>query len=129
MRHLLLAASATLCLLLPSVAGAQARSIQDCEKIKADLAYNQCLADFGPRMGERAPRGAASAVEPDEDEEPKATRGSGRSGSRAAARSRSGRYAARSGGRLRATFDLRSNRFELAESRSEERRSSRRRRR
>lgn len=25
-----------------------ARSIQDCERIKVDLVYNQCLAKFGP---------------------------------------------------------------------------------
>lgn len=38
-------------------AGAQpAGSISDCERIKNDLAYNQCLASFGPRVGQRAPR-------------------------------------------------------------------------
>ena len=31
-----------------SAAAAQPRSIGDCEKVKGDLAYNQCLASFGP---------------------------------------------------------------------------------
>ena len=37
------------------VAHAQAapRSINDCERIKGDLAYNQCLAMFGPRANTR----------------------------------------------------------------------------
>src|SRR3954451_10229025 len=45
-------------LILPFAAAAQPapKSIADCEKIKNDLAYNQCLASFGPKMGERAPR-------------------------------------------------------------------------
>src|SRR3954470_15876764 len=44
--------------LLPFAAAAQPapKSIADCERIKNDMAYNQCLASFGPKMGERAPR-------------------------------------------------------------------------
>jgi len=62
MRFILIAA----CLVLPAAAQAQgARSIDDCEKIAAPLAYNQCLASFGPKVGERAPRVAA---EPSDDE-------------------------------------------------------------
>src|SRR3954465_12722235 len=54
-KHLL---AALVLLALPATAVAQSRpgSIGDCEKIKNDLAYNQCLASFGPKMGERAPR-------------------------------------------------------------------------
>jgi hypothetical protein len=33
---------------VPASAGAKARSIDDCEKIEAADAYNNCLASFGP---------------------------------------------------------------------------------
>ena len=51
----------TLLLLLYPLAGqaqsaGAAGSASDCEKIKNDLAYNQCLASFGPKRGERAAR-------------------------------------------------------------------------
>jgi hypothetical protein len=71
------------------------KSIADCEKIKGDLAYNQCLAGFGPKMGERPSRGAAAAPA-DGDDEPVATRGR---------RGRSAGYARR-GGRQRAVFEI-----------------------
>jgi hypothetical protein len=32
---------------------AQPASIEDCESIANSLAYNQCLASFGPKQGER----------------------------------------------------------------------------
>lgn len=52
-KHLL----AALFLLVPLSAAAQSPSaIGDCEKIKNDMAYNQCLASFGPKVGQRAPR-------------------------------------------------------------------------
>lgn len=51
MKHVL----AALCVLAPLSAAAQS-SIGDCEKIKNDMAYNQCLASFGPKVGQRAPR-------------------------------------------------------------------------
>ena len=83
-------------LLFPCAAMAQPapKSIADCEKIKGDLAYNQCLASFGPKMGERAPRGATAAPA-DSDDEP-------------VARGRRGRSAgyARRGGRQRAVFEI-----------------------
>jgi hypothetical protein len=80
-------------LVFPFAAAAQpARSIADCEKIKGDLAYNQCLASFGPKIGER--RGGRVAA-PAEDGEPVVTRGR---------RGRSG-YARR-GGRQRAVFEV-----------------------
>jgi hypothetical protein len=37
--------------LAASGVGAAPRSISDCEKIEAPLAYNACLADFGPARG------------------------------------------------------------------------------
>lgn len=83
-------------LLAPTLALAQeqARSISDCEKIKADLAYNNCLASFGPKMGERRSRAAAPA---DADEEPAVQQSSRRSSS-----SRRGRR-----GRVSASFSVR----------------------
>ena len=79
-------------LLAPTLALAQeqARSISDCEKIKADLAYNNCLASFGPKMGERRSRAAAAPA--DADEEP-AMRQSSRRGS-STRRGRRGRVSA-----------------------------------
>lgn len=40
---------------LPFGAAAEAtlQSIQDCERVKNDLAYNQCLASFGPQARSR----------------------------------------------------------------------------
>lgn len=86
-----------LLLLCPLAVAAQSpeapRAVSDCERIKNDLAYNQCLASFGPKRGERAARAA-------EDEGP-AVRRPGRGG-RSARRSR--------GGRQTATFDVVSGR-------------------
>jgi hypothetical protein len=92
MKDLVLAAL----LAFPFAAAAQPapKSIADCEKIKGDLAYNQCLASFGPKMGERRSRGAAAA--PADDDEPVV-----------ATRSRRGRSGyARRGGRQRAVFEV-----------------------
>ena len=53
MKHLL----AAVFLLAPLSAAAQSpNSIGDCEKVKNDMAYNHCLASFGPKVGQRAPR-------------------------------------------------------------------------
>jgi hypothetical protein len=43
----------------PFAALAQPSSLADCERIKNDLAYNQCLASFGPKHGERPAREGA----------------------------------------------------------------------
>src|SRR4051812_50161496 len=61
-------------LILPFAAAAQPapKSIADCERIKADLAYNQCLASFGPKMGERR---SGRVAAPADDDAPVATRG------------------------------------------------------
>jgi len=81
------------CLLVlgPLSAAAQApqapRAVSDCESIKNDMAYNQCLASFGPKRGERANSGSA------EEDEGTALRRPGRR-ARAVRRSRGGRQAA-----------------------------------
>jgi hypothetical protein len=46
-------------LLWPLAAAAQPSSLAECERIKNDLAYNQCLASFGPKRGERPAREGA----------------------------------------------------------------------
>jgi hypothetical protein len=88
-----------LLLLCPLAAAAQspdaAKSVSDCERIKNDMAYNQCLASFGPKRGERTSRAVA-----DEDEGPAVGRSG--SGGRSVRRSRGGRQAA--------TFDVVSGR-------------------
>ena len=57
-------------LLAPLGAAAQApnaaRSAADCERLRDDLAYNQCLASFGPRRGERSAAGMSGADDSDE---------------------------------------------------------------
>ena len=55
-KHLLAAALFLLAAPLTAAAQPKPGSIADCEKIKNDMAYNQCLASFGPKMGARAPR-------------------------------------------------------------------------
>jgi len=86
-----------LLLLCPLAAAAQTppKSVSDCEQIKSDLAYNQCLASFGPKRGER---GAGTASD---DEDGPVVRRSGRD-------RRSGR-SIRSG-RQTAAFDVVSGR-------------------
>ena len=66
MKHLI----AILFLAVPVPAVAQSslvepKSVEDCERIKADLAYNACLASFGPKRGERPAQTAA--VDPEEE--------------------------------------------------------------
>jgi hypothetical protein len=62
----LLAILAVLCLPGAALAQGKPRSIEDCEKIEEPLAYNACLASFGPRRGERSfvPSGEAAARAP-----------------------------------------------------------------
>jgi hypothetical protein len=68
-----------------SAAAAQPASLSDCEGIRNDLAYNRCLASFGPKRGERTARDSA-----DEADAP-AARATGR---RAPVLRRDGRQAA-----------------------------------
>lgn len=56
--------TAVLFALLPFAALAQTpASVSDCERIQNALAYNECLASFGPKVGERRPRIAAGGGE------------------------------------------------------------------
>jgi hypothetical protein len=54
---------ALLLLAWPLAAAAQPRSISDCEKVTGDLAYNQCLASFGPTARSGAARSSAGEVD------------------------------------------------------------------
>jgi hypothetical protein len=66
MRYLI----SSLLVLYPLAAAAQApgsaKSVADCESITNDLAYNQCLASFGPKHGERG----TGAIDGDGDSAP-----------------------------------------------------------
>jgi hypothetical protein len=87
----------------PFTASAQAptpRSIQDCEGIKVDMAYNQCLAAFGPAAHTRP--GKLEAGQDPEVATPVNTRRYGRLAKR------KGRGFSRS--RKRASFTMRSSR-------------------
>lgn len=55
----LLMAAGVLALASPAAAA----TIDDCEKISAPDAYNQCLGSFGPHRGQR-PKGAPTSREP-----------------------------------------------------------------
>ncbi len=99
------------CLLLvcPLAAAAQPTapaSLSECERIKNDLAYNQCLASFGPKRGERPAREAAD----EESDGPVA----GTPGRRAPV--------VRRGGRQAAAFDVVSGRSDGASPASASRR-------
>jgi hypothetical protein len=82
-----------LMLLCPLAAAAQSpeapRSASDCERIKGDLAYNQCLASFGPKRGER---GVGGATVGEDDDGPAVTRS--QPAPRPTTRTRGGRQAA-----------------------------------
>lgn len=117
-----------LCLLMsPLAAAAQGaapapKSIQDCERIKVDLAYNQCLASFGPAAHTRP-----GVVAPGQDPEV-ATPANPRRFGRLA--KRKGRVAAR--GRQKAAFAVKGGRkkasFAVKGGRKQGRRSGRKRR-
>lgn len=47
-RSILLTAGCLLALAVPAAAQGAPRSMAECERLKNDLAYNQCLAMFGP---------------------------------------------------------------------------------
>jgi hypothetical protein len=80
MRYLI----SSLLVLCPLAAFAQspgaAKSVEDCENIKNDLVYNQCLASFGPKHGERR----AGASHDDGDGPSRRTGRSARGGRQAA---------------------------------------------
>jgi hypothetical protein len=86
-----LAVPALLLVLLWSGPGLAApRSIADCESIKSDLAYNQCLASFGPAAGGRPARAQSDSATATEADEAQAER-KARRASRSFQRSRAGR--------------------------------------
>jgi hypothetical protein len=56
-------------LLAGASAQAAPKNIDDCEKIKEPMAYNECLASFGPAVGHV---GAARSYAPAGEDEPRA---------------------------------------------------------
>ncbi len=58
-------------LLAGASAQAAPRNIDDCEKIKEPMAYNECLASFGPAVGHV---GAGQSYCPASEGEPRAER-------------------------------------------------------
>jgi hypothetical protein len=84
MKHLL----TCLLLLCPVAVAAQSSSppasVTDCERLKNDLAYNQCLASFGPKRGERPAREAEEADAPAVQGSGPRVRRAGRGGRQAA---------------------------------------------
>ncbi len=63
--RVLVVAMAGLFLSLAASAPAQARTLEDCEKIKDWHAYNTCLASFGPRRGQRSVNNQPLAAGPE----------------------------------------------------------------
>jgi hypothetical protein len=115
-----------------SAAAAQPRSIGDCEKVKGDLAYNQCLASFGPpaRAGAaRSQGGETDAGDQAAEPEPQSS-GSSRRESALEARQAGTAPIRRRGGRQSMSFDVVGSRSEAASGRTRlviEPRSNRRR--
>lgn len=79
-----MSAAAIIMMAVPLTAGAQPRaprSIDDCEKIEEAMAYNACLASFGPSPGEKPARGSVEqAEEAASAGRPATRRGVGRTG-------------------------------------------------
>lgn len=94
-----------LLLVWPLAAAAQPRSIADCEKVKGDLAYNQCLASFGPSVRSGATRSSAGEIGPTEEAQAQEAQSERRSYGRQAVR--------RPGGRKSMSFDVVSSRSEI----------------
>lgn len=62
-------------LLAGASAQAAPKNIDDCEKIKEPMPYNECLASFGPAVGHM---GAGQSYGPAGEGEPRAERTNGR---------------------------------------------------
>lgn len=92
--------SAAFAILVLSAAAATAapRSIDDCEAIREAMAYNACLASFGPKPGERMRYSAGAKGDESVDMK--------RSGSARAERPSRGRVKARANGRASMSFDM-----------------------
>ena len=122
---------ALLLLTWPLAVAAQPRSIADCERVKGDLAYNQCLASFGPPARSGATRSTAGEVDSSNEaqaQEPqrRGSMGCGRGSSVRQAES----YGRRRGGRQSMSFDVGGSRSEtrMSERTRSSYRTSRRRR-
>ncbi len=111
--------AALILLALPVAASAQpARSIADCERIKNDLAYNQCLASFGPPAQAGAARskgGETDAGDQAAEPEPQSS-GSSRRERALEARQAGTASIRRRGGRQSMSFDVVGGRSEAATS-------------
>jgi hypothetical protein len=88
-----------------AAASAQAapKNIDDCEKIKEPMAYNQCLASFGPAVGHV---GSGQSYGPASEGEPRAERKGRKAGAYHAPARRGARGMAAHGanGRVRMEF-------------------------
>jgi len=88
-----------------AAASAQAapKNIDDCEKIKEPLAYNECLASFGPAVGHV---GSGQSYAPASEGEPRAERKGRKAGAYHAPARRGARGMAAHGanGRVRMEF-------------------------
>lgn len=89
----------------PLAAAGQPRSIDDCEKVKGDLAYNQCLASFGPSVRSGGGRSSAGESGPSEEAQAQEPQSGRRSYGRQVVR--------RPGGRRSMSFDVVSSRSEI----------------
>jgi len=104
---------ALLLLAWPLAAAAQPRSIADCEKVKGDLAYNQCLASFGPPARSGAARSFAGEVDSSNEaqlQEPPRSGSIGRG--RGSYNRQAESYGRKRGGRQSMSFDVVGNRSE-----------------
>lgn len=90
-------------LLLP--AAVQAKSIDDCERFKAPLAYNQCLAEFSPARRHHAGTAPPQAMPQGEGEVVPVVR-AGRHQRRVNAAPPATSPIRRTGGRSIATFEI-----------------------
>lgn len=89
-----LAAALAMLVLTATVAVAAPRSIDDCEAIREAMAYNACLASFGPKPGDRTRYSAGAKGDESVDMK------------RGAARPARGRVKARGNGRASMSFDM-----------------------
>lgn len=118
LRPLLIGLIPALAVIVPAFGQSNPRSMSDCERLKNDLAYNQCLAMFGPAAKNIAAGDTSRSSIPNPIPEPPADR-SVMAGipdveepelTEPGRRGRRGRHfrssQARSGGRQSASFDI-----------------------
>ena len=99
---------AFLVLAWPLAATAQTapRSIADCEKVKGDLAYNQCLASFGPPARGGGARTTAGEIDVGEQAQPEAPERGGSARRGRGSYGRTASYGRGRSGRQSAAFDI-----------------------